>query len=194
LQCTYIEIPQVEETLGVFFLSKPAWIWGCEMGVNECGVVIGNEAIVTKVTPSQEKSLLGMDYARLALERGKSAREALEVITSLMPKYGQGGNCAYNGELFYDNSYIIAYIEEAWIVETVGKQWAAKKVIDIGSISNAPTITSCDLTSSDLVSIAVKKGGLNKVNHLIFAKHTNRRMPLPLLERALREAVDPRSY
>ena len=34
LKCTYIEIPQAERTHAVF-LSKPFWMWGAEMGVNE---------------------------------------------------------------------------------------------------------------------------------------------------------------
>jgi len=46
LECTYITIEQVEETFAVI-LSKPRWMWGAEMGANECGVVIGNEAVWT---------------------------------------------------------------------------------------------------------------------------------------------------
>ena len=47
LQCTYIEIDQVERTNAVV-LSKPAWMrYGAESGSNEFGVVIGNEAIVS---------------------------------------------------------------------------------------------------------------------------------------------------
>ncbi|WAQ93615.1 SCRN2-like protein [Mya arenaria] len=34
LQCTYIDIPQVEKTYAVV-LSKPSWMWGAEMGANE---------------------------------------------------------------------------------------------------------------------------------------------------------------
>ena len=33
VQCTYIEVPQAVETYEVL-LSKPFWIWGCEMGAN----------------------------------------------------------------------------------------------------------------------------------------------------------------
>ncbi len=48
-------------------LSKPSWMWGAEMGANEHGVVVGNEAVWTTLndpyTDSQER-LLGMDLLR----------------------------------------------------------------------------------------------------------------------------------
>ena len=47
VKTTYIEVEQVKETLGLI-LSRPTWLWGGEMGVNECGVCIGNEAVFTK--------------------------------------------------------------------------------------------------------------------------------------------------
>ena len=34
LQCTYIAIPQTDKTFAAV-LSKPFWMWGAEMGVNE---------------------------------------------------------------------------------------------------------------------------------------------------------------
>ncbi len=61
VQCTYISIPQVRETHAVL-LSKPFWIWGAEMGANEHGVVIGNEAVFTKVPYDKEPGLIGMDF------------------------------------------------------------------------------------------------------------------------------------
>lgn len=63
LQCTYIQIPQVERTHAIV-LSKPAWMWGAEMGANDQGVCIGNEAVWTRETVNAEEALLGMDLVR----------------------------------------------------------------------------------------------------------------------------------
>ncbi|MFM9709680.1 hypothetical protein, partial [Streptomyces galilaeus] len=76
-------------------LSKPFWIWGAEMGVNEHGVVIGNEAIFSKVPAEKDGKLIGMDLLRLGLERGSTAKEAMEMIIALLEEFGQGGNCGF---------------------------------------------------------------------------------------------------
>ena len=86
VRCTYISVPQAEKTYGVLG-SKPYWIWGYEMGVNEKGVMIGNEAQGSKAAEGGcGNELLGMDLLRFGLERGATAREAMEVITALLTK------------------------------------------------------------------------------------------------------------
>ena len=90
LRATYIAIAQARRTHAVL-LSRPFWIWGAEMGANEHGVVIGNEAVHPRQTPQRKPTLIGMDLLRLGLERGATAREALDVITSLLEQHGQGG-------------------------------------------------------------------------------------------------------
>ncbi len=136
VQCTYLRIPQARQTFGVI-LSKPHWMWGAEMGANEHGVVIGNEAVWT-TEPYVETGLLGMDLVRLGLERGTMAREALQVIVDLMGEYGQGGNCAEHFAFNYHNSYLIADRGEAWVLETAGRYWVAEKITNgTRSISNS---------------------------------------------------------
>ncbi|MEQ8753586.1 MAG: C69 family dipeptidase [Coleofasciculus sp. G1-WW12-02] len=158
VQCTYISIPQVEKTLAVI-LSKPRWMWGAEMGANECGVVIGNEAVGT-VEPYKTKGLLGMDLVRLGLERGKTALDALHIITSLLNKYGQGGNCAENFAMNYHNSFILADFQEAWVLETAGEYWVAERVQQgTRSISNNLSIrNSGDLRHPKVIQYAVNRG------------------------------------
>ena len=170
VRCTYLEIPQVKRTYSVL-LSKPFWIWGAEMGANENGVVIGNEAVFTKYKNNREPGLIGMDFLRLALERSASAREALEIITDLLAEYGQSGNCGFAHPFFYDNSYLIADRIEAWVLETAGRQWAAEKVKDLRSISNALTIEhTWDLASKDIIDEASKRGWTRNNTDFSFRK------------------------
>lgn len=157
LRCTYIEVPQVARTFEVL-LCKPFWIWGAEMGANEHGVVIGNEAVFTKIPYDKRPGLIGMDFLRLALERSRTARAALDVMTDLLATHGQGGNCGYPGRLFYHNSFLIADPREAWVLETAGPHWAAERVQDVRSISNCITIGDrWDLASPHLVDYAVER-------------------------------------
>src|SRR4029079_8699126 len=97
---------------------------------------------------------------RLGLERGRTAREALHVISELLEAYGQGG-CPRVGRVApcYDNSFIIADPAEAWVLETSGRRWVAKRVQDVCSISNVPTIEETwDEASPHLVEHARAQG------------------------------------
>lgn len=122
VDCTYISVPQAEETFAVL-LSRPAWMWGAEMGVNQWGVCIGNEAVFTKGVYGKT-GLTGMDMVRLALERSKTAKDALELLISLLETYGQGGNCGFDHDFYYDNAFLIMDRESLYVLETAGKQWA----------------------------------------------------------------------
>lgn len=170
VKCTYIEIPQVEQTFEVL-LAKPFWIWGAEMGTNEHGVVIGNEAVFTKIPYGKEPGLIGMDFLRLALERGRTARDALDVITKLLAQYGQSGNCGFKHATYYHNSFIIADPKEAWVLETADRHWAAEKVKDIRTISNGITIgNQFDLASPDLITYAIDRGWCKSRDDFNFAR------------------------
>ncbi len=137
--CTYIDIPQVRQTFAVL-LCRPFWIWGAEMGANEHGVVIGNEAVHARIPPQRERALTGMDLLRLALERAASAAQAVDVITTLLEQFGQGGSCGHLTPRFYHNSFIVADPHEAYVLETVGRMWAVERASGVRSISNAYSI------------------------------------------------------
>lgn len=170
LRCTYIDIPQVEHTFTVL-LSKPFWMWGAEMGANEHGLVIGNEAVFSKVPASREKALLGMDLLRLALERVSTARQAVEIITTLLEQFGQGGHSGFVHPTYYHNSFLIADLQDAWVLETVERRWAARQVKGAASISNCLTIgNQFDLSSDDLVSFAQSRGWSKGAQGFDFAR------------------------
>lgn len=161
LQCTYLKIPQASRTAETL-ISRPAWMWGCEMGANASGLCIGNEAVFTR-EPYARTGLTGMDLLRLALERTAKAPDALALITELLGRYGQGGNCGYKSRLFYHNSFIIADKKEAWVLETAGSYWAAQRVRGVRSISNGLTIDEeYDMLSPGAEDYALKKGYIKK--------------------------------
>jgi secernin len=139
----FIVIPQVKETYEVI-LGKSFWTWGGEIGINEHGVAIGNEAVFTSLQKEEKlDGLVVTDMLRLGLERGRTARDAVEAISSVLEQFGQGGNCELSGNSHFDGSYLISDTSEAWILETARRKWVAKKFLDaIGSISNVLTITN----------------------------------------------------
>jgi secernin len=139
-RCTFITVPQAETTwrhVG----SRPWWCWGYEHGFNEHQVVIGNEAVHSKLDPAPRAKLISMDLVRLGLERGRTAREAVDVVTELISEFGQG-RFAQFADLLYDNSYIVADPTEAFVVETAGHEWVVKKVGGALGISNVYSVES----------------------------------------------------
>lgn len=175
--CTYIAIPQVEHTYEVL-LAKPFWMWGAEMGANEHGLVIGNEAVFTKVPYQREGGLLGMDLLRLALERSQSSRDAVTVMTDLLGRHGQGGDCGFARRFFYHNSFLIADPQSTWLLETAGPHWAAKQIHGVYSISNGLTIgNDFNMSSPGLVDHALRQRWCRNESEFSFAAcYSNRFM------------------
>lgn len=172
LRLAYLDIADVEPSwahLG----SSPHWCWGHELGVNEWDVAIGNEALFTRDLAENvartrtgepvAPGILGMELVRLGLERATSAKHALDIMTELIDQYGQWGSgvpgrpAEYGA---YDNSYLVADADEAWVLETSGHRWVAKAVPHgTCAISNQPTIrTAWDRASHDLIDHATASG------------------------------------
>jgi secernin len=172
LRLAYVEIDDAPETIA-HIGSSPYWCWGHEIGVNVHGVAIGNEAIFTRDVAAAaaadregravQPGILGMELLRLGLERGRSAAEAVEVITDLVGRYGQYGAGTVSKDrpgAAYDNSFIVADVTESWVVETTGRRWAARRVREpYWALSNEPTLrTDWDRASSDLFQHADEQG------------------------------------
>ncbi len=142
--------------------------------MNEHQVAIGETTFGgRKELQTQSKAIV--DYGSLmyiALQRAKTAREAIEVMTDLVEEYGYYSS----GE-----SFSISDSKEVWIMEMIGKGefekgavWVALKVPDgyICGHANQARITTFPLNDSenclyskDVISFAHERGwfsGLNK--------------------------------
>lgn len=111
-----------------------------------------------------------IDYGSLmqiALERAKTAREAIKIMTDLIDKYGY----ASEGE-----SFSIADKNEVWVMEMIGKGaekgavWIAVRIPDdaISGHANEPRIRKVNLKdkenvmyAKDMISFARKRGYFN---------------------------------
>ncbi|CAF4102463.1 unnamed protein product [Rotaria sordida] len=172
IRTTYIEIDQVEKTHSCILFS-PTNIYGAEMGFNSHGLVIGNEALFTKI-PCYSEGLTGMDLVRLVLERCSSSREGKETIIDLLNKYGQGGNCGFTSPFYYHSSFLIVDSNECWIIETVGKEYAAKRITKgIHTISNRISfgkVNTFDEYSKNLIEQAISNGWCHSIEDFHFEK------------------------
>jgi len=149
LAATHIEIAAHPADTLACVLSRPAWGWGAEHGVNEAGVAIGNTTVYTTLDPrGTATGLTGMDLVRLALERAEGAADAVDVITSLIEQYGQGGS-GHDPALVpagrpYWNAFLVADCVTAFVIDTSGRDWAVEQVPDVRAISNRTTIPAFD--------------------------------------------------
>ncbi len=156
-ECSFIKIPQVEHTYACIG-SKPHFFWGFEHGVNEHGLVIGNEQVSGRETPERRWGLIGMDILRLALERAKTAREAIEVIDGLLSEIGTGGAPGHRIAPFNSN-FIISDPNESYMFESHQRKWVAKKVDRYGYLGNCYSIQDdYDLIADGTVEEACSKG------------------------------------
>lgn len=154
VHATYLSLPQVYETAALM-ICRPYWMWGAEMGVNEHGVAIGNEAVFSRLPPGDGPALTGMDLVRLGLERARSAEEAAATMILLIERHGQGGNGGHSHRFSYDSAFLIADATSAFVLETAGRHWVLARVTGPRAISNAYSIGSrFDRVSADAKSVA----------------------------------------
>jgi len=153
-RAAYIDIPQAEQTYS-FIGSRSAGRWGYGMGINEFQVIVSDNDAPARDEMTFTDGLHDNDYVRLVLERAKTAREGVEVLTKLTEKFGQ----AWNSIIFE-----IGDPQEMWIVEIAGKRWVARRYQDCYTArSNQFQITDdYELSSEDLLPYAQANGWISK--------------------------------
>ena len=155
--CSFIKIPQVKHTYACIG-SKPHFFWGFEHGINEHGLMIGNEQVSGREIPERRWGLIGMDILRLALERARDAKEAIEVIDELLCTIGTGGAPGHRITPFNSN-FIISDPNESYMFESHQRKWVAKKVDRYGYLANCYSIQEdYDLIADGTIEEACEKG------------------------------------
>jgi dipeptidase len=198
-RCTFITVEHVRQTFEVI-LSQPIGMWGAEMGMNEMGVCIGNEAVFTKMPMARKNTgLTGMDMLRLTLESCSTAQDALSKLIALNEKYGQDANGGYQSKFYYHNSFLIADPKEAFVLETAGPFWVVEKVKSHRAISNGLSIGSeyFDI-HPEAIPFAMKKGWIRKWEDFdfahVFSAYWMPRLAKCTMRRALNESHQKRGF
>ncbi len=151
--------------------SRPYWMDGFEMGANEKGLFIGNEAEGSRMPKETEEGITGMAMLRIALEKAAAAREAIDVIADLLKEHGQNANAHPTMDRRYENTFILCDPEEAWVMETAGREWAARKIEDFAAVSNCYQITDdYDLCSEGMEQLVTANRWLRPGEKINFAK------------------------
>jgi dipeptidase len=148
-------------------IPQPARTFSVVGNINEFQLAIGETTFGGRSELGSQSGAI-MDYGSLiyvALQRAKTAREAIEVMTNLVKEFGYYSS----GE-----SFSIADPNEVWILELIGKGegekgavWVAVKIPDgyISGHANQARITTFPLNdknnciySPDVISFARSKG------------------------------------
>jgi dipeptidase len=147
-------LPQARRTWAVL-ASRPGSAWGYTHGVNEKGVVAGCTPIDT-VLACEGPSLSGTDLVRLALERGGSARQAVEVATDLICRHGQGAGPGPGGR---NAALLLADAQEAFVLEAAGQHWALGHVGSVRAVASTCMLRQdWDRISRGLSDLAIARG------------------------------------
>jgi len=168
-------IPQVEQTY--------TYIRSAYSHINEFQLAIGESTLSQreelKIKREESKQIITIEQAQIfALERCKTAREALELITHLLDTYGFLPSCVDESECL-----AIADPNEVWILEVFsvgpgwvprgkkpGAIWAARRLPDDHAtlIANWSIIKEIDVkdkanfkASSNYMSEAIERGWYN---------------------------------
>lgn len=144
-----LSLPQVRHTCTAVG-TRPVGCWGLSQGVNDHGVAAGCTAMKSRL-PAGQIGLAGSDLVRLVLERSHSARQGMDLLTSLVEHHGQGGGAGA--------SYLIADATEAFLVEATGHYWVSQEIHQVRAAGGLCTIhQDWDRIAHGLAGLAIDRG------------------------------------
>jgi dipeptidase len=137
------EIPEVEETFAFLNTAYPC--------LNEKQLAIGETTIVGRLELRNKDGMFYIEeLEKIALQRCRTAREAIALIGKLAEEYGYGD---------YAECITIADPKEVWQLEIAGSGkgkpsaiWCAARIPDdqVGVSANMPRISTIDFNNPDL--------------------------------------------
>lgn len=160
---TAAPIPQVEQTWAFIWSETraPGGASYSDAFINEWGVAIvsDNAGTSSETNPELEDGGIGYGIRRIAAERAKTAREAVEIMAELVETYGYRAS---------GRSYQVVDKDEGWMMQIVnGKHYCAQRVPDdeVAFIPNRYTIRKVDMEDTenfivpdDLITYAIENG------------------------------------
>jgi secernin len=162
VQASVLSLPQARRTFTV--LGGPSSDdWGYRFGINEKGVVLGLTTIHTRLAP-EGPALTGPDLVRLGLERSPCARQAVEVLSDLITRHGQGEpdpteRGTSGGGSGLGAALVILDGQEAYVLEACGAHWAVQTVGQVKAVSsNGLLRRDWDRISRGLADLAITRG------------------------------------
>jgi hypothetical protein len=135
IEANGIVVPEARETYTTIGVQTRGH-WGYHHGVNAWGVASGCTRLRSRLA-GEQPGLRGPDLVRLALERSHSARQAVDHVTDLIRRHGQG---AGQVEDRADSAFLFADAGEAFVLETAGPYWADQEVREVRAVSDVATV------------------------------------------------------
>jgi dipeptidase len=138
VQTCFVTVPQVRQTCTVLAV-QPQGAWGYLVGVNEHRVAVACADWQSRIRRDRP-GLLGPDLVRLTLERAHNANHALDVLTDLIVRHGQGHFAGSPEGDAGDHVFLLADPCEAFAVEAAGLAWAAQEIRQVRAASDVAVI------------------------------------------------------
>jgi dipeptidase len=154
VQTDGLKLPQVRQTFSVLG-SQPAGRWGYDHGVNEHGVALGRTSHRGKLLAAAQP-LTGTDLVRLALERSRTAQQAVDFLTDSIERHGQGRAQPQAGE---DSVFLCADARSAFLLEASGNHWVFQEIQQVRAASDVSLVRQdWNRISRGLAGYAINQG------------------------------------